>query len=159
MYALHLGTGLGLVRSLRLQPLIKAIGDAGVNQQFISLAGLTLLMVCYTRVIPTVKLNRLFSSTLNLVITGCWFWAACNYMGLKLTHTSTWAITPSVETRVVTTDSGLILRTPIEGDACWLTALPCTPYFDKNLKQVDLQLNHIIKFSDGFMTARPALGQ
>lgn len=159
MYSLHLGTGLGLVRSLRLQPLIKAIGDAGVNQQFISLAGLTLLMVCYTRVITTVKLNRLFSSTLNLVITGCWFWAAGSYMGLKLPLTSAWAITPSVETRVVTTESGLILRTPVQGDACWLTALPCTPYFDKNLKQVDIQLSHIIKFSDGFMTAQPTLGQ
>ena len=155
MYTLHLGTGLGLVRLLHLQPLIKAVGDAGINQQFISLAVLTLLMVCYTRFVHKVNLNRLFSSTLNLVITVCWFLGVCNYMGLKFPLPSQWATIPTIESRVLTTDSGLILRVPVEGDACWLTALPCTPYFDKNLKQVDIQLGKIIQLNGGFITAQP----
>ena len=155
MYTLHLGTGFGLVRLLHLQPLIKAIGDAGVNQQFISMAMLTLLMVCYTRFIGKVNLNRFFSSTLNLVITVSWLLGVFSYMGLKFPLAPTWATIPSIESRVVTTDSGLILRVPVEGDACWLTALPCTPYFDKNLKQVDIQLGKIIQLNGGFITAQP----
>jgi len=159
MYSLHLGTGLGLIRLLHLQPLIKAVGAVGINQQFIILACLSLLMVCYPRFARNVHLPYLFSATLNLAITVGWFLAAFSYMGLKMPLASAWAIPPNIEARVFTTDSGLILRTPIHGDACWLVPLPCTPYFDKNLKQLDLQLSEAIKFSNGFMTTQPTSRQ
>jgi len=159
MYSLHLGTGLGLVRLLHLQPFIKAVGEVGVNQQFIILACLSLLMVCYARFARNFHLHYLFSTTLNLAITVGWFLAAFSYMGLKLPLASAWAIPPNIETRVLTTDSGLNLRIPIHGDACWLVPLPCTPYFDKNLKQLDIQLSETIKFSNGFMTTQPTSRQ
>jgi len=159
MYSLHLGTGLGLVRLLHLQPFIKAVGEVGVNQQFIILVCLSLLIVCYARFARNFHLHYLFSTMLNLAITVGWFLAAFSYMGLKLPLASAWAIPPYVETRVLTTDSGLILRTPIHGDACWLAPLPCTPYFDKNLKQLDIQLSETNKFSNGFMTTQPASRQ
>lgn len=159
MYALHLGTGLGLIQRLHLHTIIKAISDSGVNQGFITAAILTLLLTQYNKAGFKNKIGHLFSAGLGLIITSAWCLAIIGYMGLKLPLASTWAPIPSVETRVLSTESGLLLRVPVERDSCWLAPLPCTPYFDKSLKQEVIKVNNIIEVQNGFTSAHPKLPQ
>lgn len=64
---------------------------------------------------------------------------AVAFMTIKLVvmkkHTfSGWQDIPSVPTEVRTTQSGLKVNVPSTSELCWDESLPCTPYFNENLR-------------------------
>lgn len=48
--------------------------------------------------------------------------------------TTGWHAVPKVAMREAVTESGLMVRVPIEGNQCWDASLPCTPYFNSKLR-------------------------
>jgi len=60
---------------------------------------------------------------------------------------------PVVETGIKWTDAGLKVVVPLEGDQCWLSPLPCTPYFQSKLtsRPVEILPGY---FRDGFVHLR-----
>jgi hypothetical protein len=62
----------------------------------------------------------------------------CFFLVVKSTDIKTlpligWHPAPQIEVRNQVTKSGLVMLVPIQGDQCWDSPLPCTPYFNEAL--------------------------
>lgn len=64
-----------------------------------------------------------------------------------------WSTHPIVETNTLTTHYGLEIKVPKINDRCWTSTLPCTPYFDDNLKFSEVSIFSNIFIKNGFTTS------
>lgn len=85
-----------------------------------------------------------------LVLTACAWAAHYKHEGLVVPPGSARGFhpIPTVEMRVRTTRSGLEVYVPREGVSCWAAPLPCTPYFN-----ADLRLRKKGNMTGGFMSS------
>jgi len=72
---------------------------------------------------------------------------------LFLNHSESYGLNsyPQIDTKILTTNSGLKIFVPFNGDQCWNATLPCTPYFNSNLslrKQGDIRSGFVIDRTD-----------
>jgi len=61
-------------------------------------------------------------------------WTYVNRLLFTQVSTTAWEPVKKVPLEKRSTNSGLLVYTPVDGDQCWDAPLPCTPYFNKNLR-------------------------
>ena len=64
-------------------------------------------------------------------------WAYLNRRALAEISLDGWQPDKQVALDLKVTKSGLSIYTPVTGDQCWDSPVPCTPYFNENLRLID----------------------
>ncbi len=151
MYSFGIGTGYGIVELLHISSIITAASEIGINQKLVQVFLLIIIYICLKKffVIKNNLIVKVFSFTFFCLVIASLY----NYMNVKPSLDSGWSTHPIVKTNTLTTHYGLEIQVPQINDRCWSSPLPCTPYFDNNLKfsEVSIFSNFFIK--NGFTTS------
>ena len=104
-----------------------------------------LLPVCAILILMTHLQNHVKSKTFAVIICVLFVagnlnlvhWAYRNQGALAEISLDGWQPDKQVALDLKVTKSGLAIYTPVTGDQCWNSPVPCTPYFNENLRLID----------------------
>jgi hypothetical protein len=148
MFAFKLGTGLGLINILHLSSLLFGLSELGINRNLIKLI---ILFFIYIFLNNNIKLKNYFLfKLLKIIILFSSLIIFFKYINLDENFPINWEKEPRINTLEKSTSSGLKISIPQTGDRCWLSSLPCTPYYNSELALKKFTIFNLNFFEYGF---------